>query len=53
MIAVMIAGATAMVCSLVGTRYLIDFFRSRGQGQPILGKEDHRSEEHTSELQSH
>ena len=40
MIAVMIAGATAMVCSLVGTRYLIDFFRSRGQGQPILGKED-------------
>ncbi|MFZ9629158.1 MAG: phospho-N-acetylmuramoyl-pentapeptide-transferase [Ilumatobacteraceae bacterium] len=46
MIAVMIAGATAMICSLLGTRYLIDFFRSRGQGQPILGKEDHGPEHH-------
>lgn len=40
MIAVMIAGATAMALSLVGTRLLITFFRGRGAGQPILGKED-------------
>ncbi len=30
-----------MLVSLFGTRYLIVFFRQRGQGQPILGKEDH------------
>ena len=40
MIAVMIAGVTSMVLSLVGTRFLISFFRDRGKGQPILGKED-------------
>jgi phospho-N-acetylmuramoyl-pentapeptide-transferase len=45
-IAVMIAGATAMVLSLFGTRALIRFFRTRGQGQPILGKEDHGPEHH-------
>lgn len=36
----MIAGATAMALSLIGTRLLIVFFRGRGQGQPILGQED-------------
>lgn len=46
MIAVMIAGATAMVVSLFGTRFLITFFRNRGKGQPILGKEDHGPEHH-------
>ncbi|MBI4883273.1 MAG: phospho-N-acetylmuramoyl-pentapeptide-transferase [Actinobacteria bacterium] len=46
MIAVMIAGATAMLASLFGSRYLITFFRSRGKGQPILGSEDHGPEHH-------
>ncbi len=35
-----------MVVSLIGTRFLITFFRSRGKGQPILGKEDHGPEHH-------
>ncbi|MEN9505209.1 MAG: phospho-N-acetylmuramoyl-pentapeptide-transferase [Actinomycetota bacterium] len=48
MIAVMIAGATAMVVSLFGTRFLITFFRNRGKGQPILGKEDRGPEHHLS-----
>ena len=48
MIAVMIAGATAMVVSLFGTRFLITFFRNRGKGQPILGKEDRGPEHHMS-----
>jgi phospho-N-acetylmuramoyl-pentapeptide-transferase len=39
-IAVFIAGATGMILSLFGTRWLISFFRTRGKGQPILGKED-------------
>jgi phospho-N-acetylmuramoyl-pentapeptide-transferase len=46
MIAVMIAGAVAMFTSLFGTRYLITFFRNRGKGQPILGKEDRGPEHH-------
>ena len=46
MIAVMIAGATSMILSLAGTRYLITFFRNRGKGQPILGKEDRGPEHH-------
>ena len=46
MIAIMLAGGTAMVVALFGTRYLIVFFRTRGQGQPILGKEDHGPEHH-------
>ncbi len=46
MIAIMMAGAVSMVVSLFGTRYLIIFFRTRGQGQPILGKEDHGPEHH-------
>ena len=45
-IAVMIAGAVATLVSLFGTRFLIVFFRTRGQGQPILGKEDHGPEHH-------
>jgi phospho-N-acetylmuramoyl-pentapeptide-transferase len=40
-IAIMIAGAVATVLSLFGTRFLILFFQRRGQGQPILGSEDH------------
>ena len=32
MIAVMVAGAISMIVSLFGTRYLITFFRNRGQG---------------------
>ena len=35
-----------MVVSLFGTRFLITFFRNRGKGQPILGKEDHGPEHH-------
>ncbi len=45
MIALLIAGVVSMTLSLVGTRYLISFFRDRGKGQPILGKED-RGPEH-------
>jgi len=45
-IAVMIAGAASMLMSLAGTRYLIHYFRTRGAGQPILGKEDHGPEHH-------
>ena len=45
MIALMIATAVSTLVSLFGTRYLIVFFRTRGQGQPILGKED-RGPEH-------
>ena len=46
MIAVMIAGACAMIVSLFGTRFLITFFRNRGKGQPILGKEDRGPDHH-------
>ena len=46
MIAVMIAGAVATLVSLFVTRFLIVFFRTRGHGQPILGKEDHGPEHH-------
>jgi phospho-N-acetylmuramoyl-pentapeptide-transferase len=45
-IAVMIAGAVATLVSLLGTRFLIVFFGTRGRGQPILGKEDHGPEHH-------
>ncbi|MCU1501997.1 MAG: mraY [Ilumatobacteraceae bacterium] len=48
MIAVMIGGAVAMVISLIGSRYLIGFFRLRGKGQPILGKEDRGPDHHQS-----
>jgi len=48
MIAVMFAGATAMIVALFGTRAMITFFRSRGKGQPILGKDDHGPEHHQS-----
>ncbi len=44
----MIAGAVAMVVSLFATRYLIGFFRNRGKGQPILGKDDLGPEHHMS-----
>ena len=46
MIAVFIAGATAMLMSLLGTSSVISFFRNRGKGQPILGKEDLGPEHH-------
>ena len=46
MIAIMIAGAVATFVSLFGTRALMGFFRTRGRGQPILGKEDHGPEHH-------
>jgi len=42
----MIAGSVAMLVSLIGTRYLITFFRNRGKGQPILGKEDRGPDHH-------
>jgi phospho-N-acetylmuramoyl-pentapeptide-transferase len=45
-IAIMLAGTASMIVSLIGTRWLIGFFRTRGQGQPILGKEDHGPEHH-------
>ena len=40
MIAVLLAGAVAMVASLIGTRWLISVFDGLGKGQPILGSED-------------
>ena len=46
MIAVMIAGVVAGILSLVVTRALISAFRTRGLGQPILGKEDRGPEHH-------
>jgi len=46
MIAVMIAGVTAGVLALFVTRFLISAFRTRGLGQPILGKEDRGPEHH-------
>ena len=46
MIAVMIAGVVAGVLSLIATRSLITLFRTRGLGQPILGKEDRGPEHH-------
>jgi phospho-N-acetylmuramoyl-pentapeptide-transferase len=46
MIAVMISAATAMAVALIGTRALITFFRNRGKGQPILGKEDRGPDHH-------
>jgi len=46
MIAVLIAGAVAGFISLFGTRFLIVYFRRVGQGQPILGKEDHGPDWH-------
>ena len=42
----LVGGAVATLVSLFGTRYLIIFFRTRGQGQPILGKEDLGPEHH-------
>jgi phospho-N-acetylmuramoyl-pentapeptide-transferase len=51
MIAVMIAGAVATLVSLVFTRFLITFFRTRGLGQPILGKEDLGPDWHTETKQ--
>ncbi|NND74411.1 MAG: phospho-N-acetylmuramoyl-pentapeptide-transferase [Ilumatobacter sp.] len=42
----MIATAVSTFVSLFGTRYLIRFFRTRGQGQPILGKEDRGPDHH-------
>ena len=46
MIAVMIAGVVAGIVSLFATRALITMFRTRGLGQPILGKEDRGPEHH-------
>lgn len=46
MIAIILAAAISTVTSLFGTRALIVFFRNRGQGQPILGKEDLGPEHH-------
>ena len=48
MIAIIFAGATAMVVSMIGTRIVISFFQTRGKGQPILGKEDLGPEHHMS-----
>jgi phospho-N-acetylmuramoyl-pentapeptide-transferase len=47
-IAVMLGGAVSMILSLLGSRYLIGFFRNRGKGQPILGKEDRGPDHHAS-----
>ena len=45
-IAIMIAGVVGGVVSLFATRALITLFRTRGLGQPILGKEDRGPEHH-------
>ena len=46
MIAIMIAGIVAGLVSLFATRALITLFRTRGIGQPILGREDRGPEHH-------
>ena len=46
MIAIMVAGIVAGLVSLFATRALITLFRTRGLGQPILGKEDRGPEHH-------
>ncbi len=46
MIAIMIAGVVAGLVSVFATRALITLFRTRGLGQPILGKEDRGPEHH-------
>lgn len=46
MIAVMIAGFLGGFIALLGTRFLIHAFRTRGLGQPILGKADRGPEHH-------
>jgi phospho-N-acetylmuramoyl-pentapeptide-transferase len=45
-IAVMIAGLVSGLISVFATRALITVFRTRGLGQPILGKEDRGPEHH-------
>jgi phospho-N-acetylmuramoyl-pentapeptide-transferase len=45
-ISILLAAAISTLVSLFGTRYLIIFFQTRGQGQPILGKEDLGPEHH-------
>jgi phospho-N-acetylmuramoyl-pentapeptide-transferase len=45
-IAVMIAGMVSGLISVFATRALITLFRTRGLGQPILGKEDRGPEHH-------
>ena len=45
-ISILLAAAVSTLVSLFGTRYLIVFFQTRGQGQPILGKEDHGPDHH-------
>jgi len=45
-ISILLAAMVSTVVSLFGTRYLMVFFRSRGHGQPILGKEDLGPEHH-------
>lgn len=46
MIAIMIAGVVSGLVSLLVTRALISLFRTRGLGQPILGREDRGPEHH-------
>jgi phospho-N-acetylmuramoyl-pentapeptide-transferase len=43
-IGLLIAATVSTIVSLIGTRVVILFFRNRGKGQPILGKEDHGPE---------
>lgn len=43
MIAIFMSGAIALAVSLVGTRFLIRFFRNLGKGQPILTKDEYNS----------
>jgi phospho-N-acetylmuramoyl-pentapeptide-transferase len=45
-IAIMIAGVVSGIVSVFATRTLITLFRTRGLGQPILGKEDRGPEHH-------
>jgi len=45
-IAIIVAAGVSTLVSLFGTRFLIKFFQTRGQGQPILGKEDHGPDHH-------
>lgn len=46
MIAIMIAGVVSGLVSVFAARALIAVFRTRGLGQPILGKEDRGPEHH-------
>ncbi|MEY4371824.1 MAG: phospho-N-acetylmuramoyl-pentapeptide-transferase [Actinomycetota bacterium] len=43
MIAIFLSGAISLLVSLVGTRFLIRFFKNLGKGQPILTRDENNA----------